>query len=151
MTIFQTRFNNKIKQQIEFNEDSLTEQNHYYDSLTTTIINKHKQVGIDLFRSQIDINQDGVLDFTQATDFHDYQNKIAQAQSSFESLPAILRKRFGNNSMNMLKFLQDPKNLNEAIELGLVNKPISKQNENEIKKEEKTNNETNNKSAKTDL
>ena len=90
MTIFQTRFNNKIKQQIEFNDESLTEQAHYNDSLTTTIINKHKQAGIDLFKTGININNDGVLDFTQATDFHDYLNKIAQAQSLFEDLPAVL-------------------------------------------------------------
>lgn len=42
------------------------------------------------------------------------------ASEAFESLPASVRKRFGNDPMELLAFVSDRNNLAEARELGLV-------------------------------
>lgn len=46
---------------------------------------------------------------------------VSQANSSFEALPAILRKRFDNDPIRFVEFVNDPKNLDACRELGLCN------------------------------
>lgn len=48
---------------------------------------------------------------------------IKQANDLFMSLPWEARERFGNDPERMVAFLNDPKNREEAVKLGLV-KPI---------------------------
>lgn len=63
-------------------------------------------------------------DFTQIpTDLRDCLNVVRQADEAFMSLDAHVRKRFENDPVQMLDFLNDPKNRDEAIALGLVAAP----------------------------
>lgn len=50
----------------------------------------------------------------------DAMNIVADSNSMFEELPASLRKKFHNQPGEFLKFVQDPKNLEEMRELGLA-------------------------------
>lgn len=59
-------------------------------------------------------------DFTGATDFHTAMNLVVQADSEFMRLPAELRRRFEHDAGNLLAFLEDPANREEAVKLGLV-------------------------------
>lgn len=52
--------------------------------------------------------------------FHEMLCKVQEVQGQFAGLPSRVRKRFANNPQMLLKFLEDPKNLEEAIKLGLV-------------------------------
>lgn len=63
-------------------------------------------------------------DFTGVTDFHTAMNVVRRAEEEFMELPAELRSRFGNDPGTLLAFLEDPKNKEDAIKLGLVNKPV---------------------------
>lgn len=52
----------------------------------------------------------------------EYQNavyKLAKAKSAFEELPSRLRQRFHNDPKELLSFLSDSNNDDEAIKLGL--------------------------------
>lgn len=54
----------------------------------------------------------------------DYGEALALIQKSvdqFSELPSDVRDRFDNSPKNLVLFLQDPKNLDEAKKLGLVN------------------------------
>ena len=62
-------------------------------------------------------------DFSNVGDFQSAMNAIADAQSGFMSLPGELRARFGNDPGQLISFLEDSANLDEAVSLGLVNKP----------------------------
>jgi len=53
------------------------------------------------------------------------QNQLLQAQADFMDLPAKIRQRFNNNPAELIAFLQSPSNVDEAVELGLMEK-ISK-------------------------
>lgn len=64
-------------------------------------------------------------DFTSVHDFHTAQNILAESTQLFEQLPAQLRKRFENDPGQMLEFLGDENNREEAIKLGLVANPES--------------------------
>lgn len=52
--------------------------------------------------------------------YHEMLVRLQKIQGTFASLPAKTRKRFSHNPENLLRFLEDDKNLAEAIELGLV-------------------------------
>lgn len=48
---------------------------------------------------------------------------VFEAQAGFDALPSKVRQRFNNDPAELLAFLQDSANLDEAIKLGLVEKP----------------------------
>lgn len=62
-------------------------------------------------------------DFSSVATYHDAMNVVVAADAAFAALDARTRDRFGNDPVQMLKFLEDPANREEAIALGLVNPP----------------------------
>jgi len=59
-------------------------------------------------------------DFTGVNDFHTAMNAVKEAEASFMQLPAHLRKRFGGDPQELMRFLDYGKNRDEAVKLGLV-------------------------------
>lgn len=55
--------------------------------------------------------------------YQDCLEAVCRAQEAFDELPAKVRQRFDNDPAQLLSFLQDPKNLDEAVQLGLMEKP----------------------------
>ena len=53
-------------------------------------------------------------------DFLSAQNLVADMRSKFDRLPAKLRMRFNNSPHQMLRWLEDPENLGEAVRIGLL-------------------------------
>lgn len=83
------------------------------------IMNKWERTG------QIPENQVGKMkpyygDFADAPSYLEACNQVLAAKDSFASLPAFLRDRFRNEPANLIAFMADPANQEEAIELGLV-------------------------------
>lgn len=46
--------------------------------------------------------------------------KVQEAEDLFMQYPAEVREKFENNPVNMIGFLEDPANLDEAIKMGLI-------------------------------
>lgn len=63
--------------------------------------------------------------------YHEMLNSITNVDQAFSSLKASLRNRF-RNAGNLLMFIENPANREEAIKLGLIDEPQKPQ---EIKKE----------------
>lgn len=59
-------------------------------------------------------------DFSQITDYRDMVETVQYAKDAFASLPADVRARFGNDPAQLLNFVQDDKNYDEGVKLGLV-------------------------------
>lgn len=66
-------------------------------------------------------------DFTDATDFKDSLDRIRDAEARFAALPAEIRKRFDNDPVALYYWVSDPKNADQAVELGLLKRtpPVS--------------------------
>jgi phage internal scaffolding protein len=62
-------------------------------------------------------------DFTGISDYHTALNQVIAAEDEFMRLPAELRARFENDPAQLIEFLENSENKDEAIKLGLVNKP----------------------------
>lgn len=58
---------------------------------------------------------------------HEALNVVTAAQTMFNDLPSSLRNKFENRASDFLKFVQDEKNYEEAIELGLDLTPEASQ------------------------
>lgn len=91
------------------------------------------------FKDECDINQimarylaTGVLDHARdvgaryadvtTLDYQEAQNLIAEAASAFASLPSALRGQFDNDPAVLLDWVHDPANLDEAVELGFIDR-----------------------------
>lgn len=69
-------------------------------------------------------NNKGVYgDFSTVKDYQSSLNQIIEAEDSFMALPAKVRAKFNNNPQELFAFLNDKKNYDEAINLGLITKP----------------------------
>jgi len=64
-------------------------------------------------------------DFTGVLDYHSAVNAVLAAQDEFMELPAQMRARFDNDPAKLIDFLENEENREEAIKLGLIDKPIS--------------------------
>ena len=85
-------------------------------------------------------------DFSNAKDFQSSLNQILEAEDAFMSLDARIRARFENDPHKLFEFLNDRKNLDEAIELGLVENKNANVNEKTTNEQTKTNANTETKS-----
>lgn len=64
--------------------------------------------------------QNGVYaDLTQITNYQDCLNTIIRANESFMAMPAELRQKFDNDPSKLISYLQDEKNYEESMDLGL--------------------------------
>lgn len=61
-------------------------------------------------------------DFTQVGSYQDALHKVMDAQNAFMTLPSKVRARFDNDPQKLLTFLSDPKNIEESVELGILQK-----------------------------
>lgn len=58
--------------------------------------------------------------YQAAFTYHEALNKVIEARTLFDSLPAKVRTLFGNDVGAMLAFADNPKNRSEALKYGLV-------------------------------
>lgn len=63
-------------------------------------------------------------DFDNATSYLEAQTMLIEADAAFLALPAEIRDRMNNDPAELLEFLHDPENYEEAVELGLLTKPV---------------------------
>lgn len=98
---------------------SLTKQSFKDDCDINHIIDKYQSTGI-LEHTRKSIPQ--YLD-VEPVDYLSAMNTVISAQNLFKSLPASLRKDCDNDPAKFLKYVQDPKNKDNLIALGLIDKP----------------------------
>ena len=97
-------------------DDGLTEQHHSDECNVNTILSTYMKTGL-LPSIDPNANYSDMSDF----DYQSMQNQIANANSLFEQLPENVRYRFGNEPHRFLNFVQDDKNYDELVEMGLAN------------------------------
>lgn len=88
------------------------------------IVNRYKQTGSFLNPGITPDRRLNFGDFCDVPDLMTAQNQIIAAKAAFSALPAVVRKRFDNDSFALLEFLGNPDNHDEAIRLGLCDKPV---------------------------
>lgn len=98
---------------------SRTKQSERDDSDINNIVRRFGLTG----QLPTSVRQPTYGDFIGPDDYQQALHIIMDADSLFMDLPSEIRKRFNNDPAEYLAFIEDPANIDEAIELGLVNRP----------------------------
>lgn len=107
-------------------DPSLTQQQFKEECDINTIMNKYIKTGE--FRALT--GRGGVYaDFSEIKDLQSMLDTVRLAQDAFASLPAQVRQRFANDPAQLLAFIQDTNNRDEAIKLGLIDRPTTEPND----------------------
>lgn len=123
MRIIEKRKNGRLRVALECTEPSRTQQQFKEGCDVNKIVAKYKTTG----QWQHLTGKEGVFaDVTKITDYETCMNKVLRANSAFEALPSNIRLRFQNDPAQLLAFMQDPKNHEEGIKLGLYEQPKAK-------------------------
>lgn len=59
-------------------------------------------------------------DVSEFRDYQDSLNMVMRADELFMGMSADVRSRFSNDPVQMISFLDDPKNYDEAVKLGMI-------------------------------
>lgn len=117
---FYTKFSPKESKGIEFIKPSMTEQHFKDECDINNIVASFQETGVLPQGNREPLFGDFDL-FPQ-----DLASSMAQyddAMEKFMQLDSSLRKEFNNDPVQLLAFLQDDKNRDRAVELGLIEKP----------------------------
>lgn len=119
---FQTQYTPTEERQrpgTENHEEDMTQQSDMAECDINVIMSKYGGTG--QLPQVLDHPQYG--DFTEVGDFRTMVETVRAAEEAFAGLPAKVRNRFHNDPEEMMEFLGDPDNRDEAVKLGLVNAP----------------------------
>lgn len=97
-------------------DPSLTKQSFLEESDINTIVKRFGITG----EIPTPVRMPTYGDFTGVTDFKSAMDAIAQANESFDAMPAEVRARFHNDPQEFVQFCSDENNRAEAQRLGLV-------------------------------
>lgn len=115
------------------NKPSMTDQSFKKDCDVNLILAKYRKTSAITHLAKVQGQFADVSDLPTMLESHE---RLQTAQDSFMDLPAYIRDKFDNDLMKMVDFLNDPKNAEEAIELGLRSRPISTDISQKVTKEE---------------
>lgn len=102
-------------------QESMTKQSFKDESNINNIVNKYLRTGILPDTSRAALAKWG--DFSEIPDYKEALDTVLIAQEAFGELPSSLRNRFNNDPAELLAFVQDAGNREEAIALGLIEAP----------------------------
>lgn len=100
-------------------DSSLTEQHHGEDADINVIVSRFLKTG-EMPQNAIEPRYG---DFSDVVDYHTALNAVIAAEAQFDALPAKLKDRFSNDPQELMNFLQNQANRDEAIALGLIDPP----------------------------
>lgn len=116
---FSTEFDRHQGPEISDFGPSLTKQEFLDESDVNNIINQYETTGIGPMPSGAE-PMFGDFSDPALANYQDSLNIVRGSQELFAALPARVRERFANDPVNLILFVQDPANLKEAHELGLL-------------------------------
>ena len=100
---------------IDCSKDDCTKQSFKDECDVNNIVNRWLKSGQLPLAS---MSSPSFIDVSGVPDYHTALNIVRQSQDMFAALPAAVRDRFGNDPGQLLAFVEDEKNLDEAIRLG---------------------------------
>jgi len=133
---FRTPFGPRERVILETGPETKTQQHFANEVNINQIMKKAMQTGVMPQISQSPLYGD----FSTITNYQDALNMVRDAEDQFMMLPAIVRDRFANNPQQLLNFVGNPENREEAVKLGLIPAPIpaSKPTDKEVKAQSTT-------------
>ena len=118
---FFTRFNPPKSPYLKCEDASLTRQEFVEESDINNIMKRYAS-GMPIPSGT---RQPVFDDFSDVPDYAQAFEIVQRSEEAFAQLPSAVRERFANDPQQLLAFLQDGKNRDEAVKLGLIEKSVS--------------------------
>jgi len=107
---------------IEFNDPSLTQQQFANDADINTLVKRFGITDGAIPPAALDPQYFG--DSSDVPEFRGALEATRTAQDRFEQLPAEIRNRFYNDPVKLWEFVNDEKNVEESVKLGLLHRSV---------------------------
>lgn len=114
------------KQQLvpDYTRDKVRTQQHFKRECDiNNILKRMRKNGGIVPPSMLNMRQAFYSDVSNLGDFTTMQRQVIDAKTAFMTMSAQVRKRFNHDPAELIAFVQDNNNRDEAIELGLIPKP----------------------------
>lgn len=113
-----TRRANGTKRVVTINDQPSRTQKQFRDKVNVnSIMAKYRKTGlIDHVRQTPGV----YTDLTRLPDYQTAMETVVRAQETFQTVPANIRLKFDNDPAKFIAFLDDDKNYDEAVKLGLI-------------------------------
>lgn len=108
----------RVRVQTLNKEPSMAQQQYKDETDINNIIKRHG--GADAAYRALARGGGVYADFSNLSDYQTMLHEVSRAQEAFLLLPAELRARFRNDPGELLQFVQNSSNYDEAVSLGLV-------------------------------
>ena len=107
-------------------DETMTQQQFAKDCDVNNILKFHMQSGTPL---PISDRMNNFMDVSNVTEYQKSLQTVYEAQKAFDQLPSDIRAKFENSPEQLISFMEDAKNIDEAEKLGLINKKQNQINE----------------------
>lgn len=102
----------------KFEGRTIAQQNAEKETNINTIVSRYRKTGV-LTSGLTGGRQPMWVDLT-SVDYQDMLNLVSDIDQQFATLPARTRGRFRNDPYQLVRFVEDPQNREEAVRLGLL-------------------------------
>ena len=106
---------------VDNSKEVRTEQSHRDACDVNKLVARYEKTGV---LPQVADRKCWYGDFSNVKDYQVALNQLNNAQILFDNLSVKVRNRFDNDVSKLLSFLDKKSNLAEAIELGIIAKPV---------------------------
>ena len=102
---------------------SMTKQSYKKETDAKEIVKKFQRTGYLENMSNLEAFYG---DFTEVNDYKSAMDAVRGAETAFNELPSAVRNYFDNDPDKLVQFVNEPKNYEKAIELGILDKDRTK-------------------------
>lgn len=118
---FRNAYEREQHKGIMFKEPTMAQQQFKNECDVNVIIDRYTKTGV-VPEELVNASAGVYGDFSSVGDYMEMQNKLIAARESFDSLPSNVRSRFNDNPAELIAFVSDGNNYEEAVKLGIVNR-----------------------------
>lgn len=120
MKVISKRANGTTRVFTKNDEPSRTQTQFAERTDINNIMAKYRRTGII---DQINRKKGVYADISEVKDYQGSLETVMRAEKAFNALPAEVRNRFQNDPQQVINFVNDKKNKDEAIQLGFIKAP----------------------------
>lgn len=114
------RFNKDNRQGQKIGGDSLTQQHMAAEADINNLVNRHLNNPRRVPLGDPHATRQAQFGDYTSMDFQAMQNAVADIEQKFAGLPARLRARFQNQPYQLVRFVENEENREEALKMGLI-------------------------------
>lgn len=114
--VYRSRYGPRLRVAITFEGEGLTKQGFKDECDINRIMARYAETGMLDPR----LAREGRFGEIPDTDYQEAMFIVAEARSAFAELPSAMRERFNNDPGQLLEWVHDPANVQEAVSLGLI-------------------------------